>query len=214
MAKLSVFFKGKAIQTYVFETGVVHIGRDETNDITIDSLAVAKAHAAVILRDDSNSIRQLNDDFPLVINGSKVKECVLNNNDKISLGKHDILFNSAEASILPASVDNHIHKDIESLNSQIHSQLQNNSANLQIMNGSNIGKILPLKKAMTRLGHSGSGIVAISKRKDGYFISALEESDSILVNNQPIHDALLKLNNNDVIVVDNTSLQFFLDTHP
>ncbi|PPD17421.1 MAG: forkhead-associated protein, partial [Methylobacter sp.] len=43
---------------------------------------------------------------------------------------------------------------------------------------------------------------------------ALEESDSILVNNQPIHDALLKLNNNDVIVVDNTSLQFFLDTHP
>lgn len=213
MAKLSIFFKGKAIQTHVFESGVVHIGRDETNDITIDSLAVAKAHAAIILRDDGSTIKQLNDDFPLVINGSKVKECVLNNNDKISLGKHDILFNSAETNILPATVDNHIKKDVELLNLQINSQLNNNSANLQIMNGSNIGKILPLKKAMTRLGHSGSGIVAISKRKDGYFISALEESDSILVNNKPIQDASLKLKHNDVIVVDNTALQFFLETH-
>lgn len=64
---------------------------------------------------------------------------------------------------------------------------------------------------MTRLGHDGNGVIAIAKRKEGYFVSVLEHSGTITVNNEPLNDKSLKLNTNDVLVIDNTSLQFFLN---
>ena len=64
---------------------------------------------------------------------------------------------------------------------------------------------------MTRLGRSGSAVVVIAKRKDGFFISALENNGSITINNQPLNDKSLKLNHNDVIIIDSTTLQFFMN---
>jgi hypothetical protein len=206
MAKLTVFFKNKAIHSALFDGGIVHIGRDETNDLTIDSLAVAPAHAAIIIRDNESTIKQLNDEFPLIINGKKVEKCSLNDNDTISLGKHEIVFTTTE------SVANDlVEDDIKTLNQEIGNGLHIPAGNLQIMNGNNIGKVLQLKNSMTRLGHDGSGIVAISKRKDGYFVSVLENSGTITLNNEPLNDQFMKLKNNDVLVIDNTSLQFFMN---
>lgn len=211
MAKLTVFFKDKAIHSNLFENGVVHIGRDETNDLTIDSLAVAPAHAVIVIRDNDCSIKQLNDEFPLIINGEATKACNLNNNDMISMGKHAIIFSATETVETPTVFNDLIDQDVKSLNREIDGGLRSPSANLQVMNGANIGKILPLKNAMTRLGHAGNGVIAISKRKDGYFVSVLENSGTITLNNAPLNDSSLKLNTNDVLVVDNTSLQFFLN---
>ena len=211
MAKLTVYFKDKAIHSGLFENGIIRIGRDETNDLTIDSLAVAPAHAVIIIRADDCIIKQLNDEFPLIINGEKIKTCNLSNNDVISMGKHDIIFNTIESIESPAAFNNLIDEDVKSLNREINGELHSPSANLQVMNGNNIGKILPLKNAMTRLGHDGNGVIVISKRKDGYFVSILENRGTITVNNEPLNDKSLKLNMNDVLVVDNTSLQFFLN---
>ncbi|MGR9114259.1 MAG: FHA domain-containing protein [Gammaproteobacteria bacterium] len=206
MAKFTVFFKNKAIHSALFESGVVHIGRDETNDLTLNSLAVAPAHAAVVIKESGTLIKQLNDDFPLIVNGEKVKEYSLNNNDKITLGKHFIIYNTTEsvvASQKPSSLD------VDLLNREIGRDLQMPEANLQVMDGKHIGRILPMKKAMTRLGRNGGGVAVIARRKDGYFISALENNISLTVNNTPLGDKTLKLNDNDVIVIDNTTLQFF-----
>lgn len=208
MAKLTVFFKYKAIDTFLFDSGVVHIGRDDTNDISIDSLAVAPAHAVIILRDDVCKIKQLNENFPLIINGQKVKECELNHNDMITIGKHDIVYSTTESVAEPNSDENTIN--YQSLNLNMDSEAVIPSANLQVMNGNNIGKVLPLKKAMTRLGNSGSGVVVIAKRKDGYYASVLENIGTITLNNRPLDNNFLKLNNNDVLAINQVSLQFFL----
>lgn len=209
MAKLTVFFKDKAIYSSLFENGIAHIGRDETNDLTIDSLAVAPVHAVIIVRGDDCTIKQLNDEFPLIINGEKIKACNLNNNDTISMGKHDIIFNTTES--VEFSTASNSLDDVKSLNQEIDGDLNTLSGNLQIMSGNNIGKILQLKKPMMRFGHDGSGVIAISKRKDGYFVSVLDNNGKITVNNEPLNDKSLKLNTNDVLVIDNTSLQFFLN---
>lgn len=211
MAKLTVFFKDKVIQSTLYENGIVHIGRDETNDLIIDSLAVASAHAAIIIRDADCTIKQLNDEFPLIINGEKVKIGHLSNNDTISLGKHYIIFNTTESVAPLSTLHSSVDEDVKLFKQEISSEVSLPTASLQIINGDNIGKILPLKKAMTRLGHNGNGIISISKRKEGYFISVLENSGTITVNNEPLNDKLLKLNTNDVLVVDSTSLQFFLN---
>jgi Inner membrane component of T3SS, cytoplasmic domain len=211
MAKLTVFFKDKAIHSGLFKNGIVRIGRDETNDITIDSLAVAPAHAVIIIHNNGCTIKQLNDEFPLIINGERIKICNLNNNDAISMGKHDIIFNTTESVESPPAFNSQIEEEVKSLNQGVDGELPSSTANLQFMTGNNIGKILQLKESMTRLGRHGNGVIAISKRKEGYFVSVLENSGTMTVNNEPLDDKSLKLNTNDVLVIDNTSLQFFLN---
>lgn len=211
MAKLTVFFKDKAIRSSLFTHGVVHIGRDDTNDIVIDSLAVAPAHAAIVVRDEDFTIKQLNEEFPLIVNGLKVKTCSLNNNDVISLGKHDLIFNTAGPAEFSSAINAPADEDVESFNPEVYGEARQPIANLQFMSGNNIGKILPLKKSLTRLGHEGNGVIAISKRKEGYFVSILENSGTITVNSEPLNDKSLKLKTNDVLVINNTSLQFFLN---
>ena len=209
MAKLTVFFKYKAIDSFLFEKGIVHIGRDDTNDLRIDSLAVAPVHAAIAVRDDTTTIKQLNDSFPLIVNGQKVKEHDLSNNDMITIGKHDLVYSITESVVEVQPQESVYFDGGQSFNLNLEDE-HLPAASLQVLNGQNIGKVLSLKKAMTRLGNSGSGVIIISKRKDGYFASALENSDKITINNMPIENSYRKLNNNDVVVINDISLQFFL----
>lgn len=201
MAKFTVFFKDAPIQSELFDSGVIHIGRDNTNDIVIDSLAVAPAHAAAIIQPDEVIIKQLNEEFPLFVNGQKTKECKLRNNDKIAIGKHFIIFNVSEFSLEGSAKGTTETAPMQKSETQ--------EANLQIIGGQHIGRLIPLKKSMTRLGGSGKGVIIISKRKDGYFISALESHPSLKVNNQPLGDSTIKLHNNDRITIDNTPMQFY-----
>ncbi|MGZ5054946.1 MAG: FHA domain-containing protein [Methylobacter sp.] len=210
MPKLTVFFKDKVIHSGLFENGIVHIGRDETNDLIIDSMAIAPAHAVIVIRDDACIIKQLNDEFPLIVNGKKTKACNLSDNDTISIGKHDIVFNTVKF-VAPDTSNSLIDEGVKLLNLEIDNELHIPAANLQILNGSNIGKVLQLKNSLTRLGHDGNGVIAILKRKEGYFVSVLENTGTITINNQPLNDKPLKLNMNDVLVINNTSMQFFLN---
>lgn len=210
MIRLTVFFKYKMIHSKSFENGIVYIGRNETNDLAIDSLAVAPIHAAIVTRDDgSSTITQLNDNFPLIINDEKIKECNLINNDMITIGKHNIIYNNTDSSDLNQQLQRLNNKDIKPLDQKIGAEPSMPAASLQVMDGENIGKLFPLKKAMTQLGNKGSGVVVISKRKDGYFISVLENAGNITLNKVLLNDSIAKLNQNDVVVINNTSLQFF-----
>jgi hypothetical protein len=210
MAKFTVYFKDKVIKSHLFDSGVIHIGRDETNDLTIDNLAVAPAHAVVILKDDSCIMKQLNDDFPLIVNNEKSKESLLQNTDEIIIGKHRLIYNTTET-ILSANIVSSADKDIKSLNGKLEQSVILPDATLQVLDGPHIGRMMPLKKAMTRLGQSGTGVVVISKRKDGYFVSVLEGDSEITVNGKTLGDQTLLLNNNDIVVVDKVSMQFFIE---
>jgi hypothetical protein len=210
MAKFTVYFKDKVIQSHIFDPGIVRIGRDETNDLIIDNLTVAPAHAVVIIKEDSCVIKQLNDEFPLFINNEKSKETLLQNNDKISVGKHSVVYNTTE-SVTPVKNSNSASKDVASLNTKLEENIKIPDANLQVMDGQHIGRVLPLKKSMTRFGHNGADVGVISRRKDGYFISSLDGDPKITVNQTPLGDKTISLNNNDVVVIDSISMQFFFE---
>lgn len=209
MAKFTVYFKEKAIQTGVFESGVVHIGRDPSNDLMVDSLAIAPAHAVAVIKDGGCIIKQMNDKFPLLINNRQMKECNLQDNDVINIGKHYIVFSTANSMVSPGEIVR--TPEEPEFNEKMADSAKVAEANLQVMSGDYIGRIVPLKKAMTRLGHEGSGVVVIARRKDGYFVSALEEHEGLAVNNQALGGSIVKLHNHDVLVVDKTPLQFFLE---
>jgi len=212
MAKFTVYFKDKIIQSHLFDSGVVRIGRDETNDIVIESLGIAPAHAVIIIKENSYVIKQLNNEFPLFINNESNKESLLHNNDIISIAKHTIVFNSSET-VNPFDIknpDSSENKDLKSLNSKLEEK-NTLKGNLQVMTGPHIGRILNLKKPITRLGQNGSDVVIVTKRKNGFYISTLENNSNITVNQQSLVDRSILLNNNDVITINDLSMQFFLE---
>lgn len=215
MAKLTLYFKDKPIFSGIYDSGVIHIGRDDTNEIVVDSLAVAPAHAAVVIKNGNCMIKQLNEKFPLLINELAVKEWALQNNDVINVGKHYITFSVTESFLnnQAQSQDTTADKDpdVQALNHKLDQSARQQEANLQIMDGPHIGRILPLKKAMTRLGHEGAGVVVIARRKNGYFVSALQGHDGLAVNKQPLGENTVLLKHNDIIEVDKTPMQFFLE---
>lgn len=208
MAKFTVFFKIKPVNTYVFEAGVIYIGRDNTNTIAIDNLSIAPIHAIAVVRESDCLIKQINDNFPLIINDETHKEYCLTDNDKITLGKYDILYNlnsySSEQTLRTDFKDHFEQLD------QLQYNTETQEANLQIMDGKHIGRIIPIKKTTTRLGHNHGGLVIIIKKKDGYYISVLESNSKLTINQQPLNNQIVKLSHNDIIRIDNTSMQFFL----
>lgn len=214
MAKLTVLFKDKVIYSKLFGNGVVHIGRDESNDIVIDSLAVAPIHVAIQFRDNNAQIKQLSEAFPLIVNGEKVKIRTLHDNDEFAVGKHTIIYNSEEEAQHRTASNNKLmdtHTDVSLFNRELERDIPR-TATLQVTNGPNIGKILAIKNTMTRLGNSGTGVAVIAKRKEGYFVSVLENTGPISVNGEPLGDKTVKLESNDILVINNASLQFFLES--
>jgi hypothetical protein len=203
MPKFTLFFKDKPLQTYTFGMGVIYIGRDDTNNIVIDSLAVAPIHAVVNLRASDCLIKQVSSDFPLIINDQLCLEYHLNDNDRISIGKHTLLFGNV---ILQQSVA----ENVNNMTALLSTQEEFKEANLQVMDCKYIGRIIPIKKAVTRMGKSGEGVVVITKRKEGYFISALESHISLTVNKHTLNDQIIQLAHEDLIRIDNVSMQFFL----
>jgi len=213
MAKFTLYFRDKPIFSGIYDSGAVHIGRDDSNDLVVDSLAVAPAHAVVVFKDGRSIIKQLNEKFPLLINNQAVKEWSLENNDVINVGKHYIVYSVTESFLNTddsKSVTTFADPDVVALNQKLE-QIKQKEANLQVMDGPHIGRILPLKKAMTRLGHEGAGVVVIARRKDGYYVSALQGHDGLSVNKKPLGENTVLLQNNDILEVDKTPMQFFVE---
>jgi FHA domain len=209
MAKFSVYYKDKVIQASVFASGVIHIGRDESNDLILDSLAVAPVHAVAIIKEGVCVVKQMNEKYPLLINGAQMKECCLENNDVLNIGKHNILYTKPH--FLNYTKNTGRNRSFLGFAEEMADSDKLPDAHLQYMDGEHIGRILPLKNALTSLGHEEEGVVIIARRKLGYYISALEEHPDLAVNDQPLGERIVKLQNNDIIIVDNTPLQFFLD---
>jgi pSer/pThr/pTyr-binding forkhead associated (FHA) protein len=208
MAKFTVFFKDKVTQSQLFDSGIIRFGRDETNDLIIDNLAVAPAHAVVIIKEDSCNIKQLNDEFPLIVNNEKHKNMLLVNGDTITIGKHTVVYNETE--LIVSALEDNI--DVNNLNKNLEDNIKAPDANLQVLDGPHIGRVLPLKKSMTRIGQSSSGIAVISRRKDGYFISSLEGDPNIIINKEPLAEKTINLKTNDMVIIDDVAMQFFIDT--
>ena len=168
MAKFTVYFNKKAIHSQIFESTFIHIGRDKSNDLVIDNLAVAPIHAVVSTQENEFSIKQINTEYPIHINDEQIAQSApIQYSDEIMIGKHLIVMSQTEF-ITPPPTEEPLS------NTAIDAEQPTLRASLQILSGQKIGCLMPLKEAMTRLKNGESGAVSISRRKEGFFICSLE----------------------------------------
>jgi hypothetical protein len=207
MPKLTLSFKGHVIDVFRLEKGETCIGRNEDCDIWIDSLAMAPKQ--VLIRKSGENTYQLevmDENFPVLLNREPIEVIPLYHGNVIQVGKHtltyadDVMELGADLSGNQASVD---LEEADLTPSELPA-----SGMLQIMNGDNFGRIIPLNRNMTRIGHAGGDCTMISKRDDGYFLSFLEGPNPPVVNRISIGNGSHRLNSGDIIEVGGTKMQF------
>jgi pSer/pThr/pTyr-binding forkhead associated (FHA) protein len=93
MIKFSVFFNGEPVKVYELDEPVIFIGRLPENNIPISNMGVSRRHVK-IEQDQYNSytLTDLNSLNGTLVNGKKVKKVTLCHGDKITIGKHTIIY--------------------------------------------------------------------------------------------------------------------------
>lgn len=79
---------------------------------------------------------------------------------------------------------------------------------LQVLNGTSVGRELPLNKAMTTLGKAGLQVAVITKRANGFYVTHVEGKVFPVVNNHSIGAQAQLLQNHDVIEIAGVKMEF------
>jgi ABC transport system ATP-binding/permease protein len=149
--------------------GVLRIGRNDDNDIVLPDLRASDFHAEVRRVGDAYHVHELGGAIGLHVNGKKVKRAQLENGDRLSVGRHDFVFN-----------DGHMHEFVDrgpaslfadDLTVQVGTHTLLDDVTFAVQEGSLVGVIGPsgcgkstLIKAVTGLRPANQGKVSYDGR--------------------------------------------------
>jgi pSer/pThr/pTyr-binding forkhead associated (FHA) protein len=200
MSKLTITFKDIPLQSIELAQGEVGIGRDPTNLVHIDSLALADFHATVKFTAEGYVISKLQTDYPIFLNGRQISRELLSDGDHIIIGKHDLYF-VQEAAYRAAQPD---------AATEAKSLFRSFEGSFQVMTGKRIGMVIPLKLPVTQIGKGPNGLVVVAKSEQGYSILTKDDETLLTVNGAPLQrDQEALLQDGDVVRINSSLLQFF-----
>jgi pSer/pThr/pTyr-binding forkhead associated (FHA) protein len=212
MPKLTLSFKGRVMDVFHLESGITHIGRNADCTIVIDSLAIAPLHITLSAADDDYLLEARDEEYPVLVNHEKAEQVELHHGDVIQIGKHTLTY-AEDVMDLGTDLRSNPFAKEERQGSEENNQnegAQPTSGILQIVSGDNFGRIIPLKRHMTRIGYTGGDCAMITRREDGYFISLLEGPNPPSINHKSIGDMPQLLKDGDLVEVGDTQMQFHL----
>lgn len=94
MPEIIVKYDNKIIEKIVTEKPRISIGRTSDNDIVLDNRGVSRKHAMIECQSDDYMVLIDNDSLNgTFLNDRKITEENLNDKDRISIGKYDLIFN-------------------------------------------------------------------------------------------------------------------------
>lgn len=99
---LSLRFRGKEVDHWVFDRPAFKIGRTPDNDIVIDNLAVSRLHAVIEEEKGNYFVRDCDSLNGTVVNSQKIGRARLADGDEICIGKHTIILRRQGGQAVPA----------------------------------------------------------------------------------------------------------------
>lgn len=204
MSKLTLTFKGRELRTFPLKEGEMTIGSDPSCEIFIDSLAVNPKHATVFTNEGESVLMDRGTGGGTFINGKKIDEQDLQDNDAIRIGKHNLLFSMEDEKT--ASSKHSLYEAAITPNFQSPKK----QAWLQLLSGASIGKTVHIKKNLINIGTPGVQTAVIVYRDKGYFLTHLEGGKSPTVNDEPIGEKAWPLKDGDIIYIGNVKMQLSL----
>ena len=182
------------------------LGRKPDNHIVLTDLAVSGAHCVFELSGLMDVVvMDLGSTNGTYINGAMVRMHLLKDQDIVSIGKFKIQFFSANA--LTDECKTVAMPLYEGHSSAATGAMQ---ASLKLLTGTSAGLELPVSKAVSTFGQPGIALIAIAHRRQGYFVSCMEATQTPKLNGLDITDQPVLLADRDVIELAGSALEFLL----
>jgi pSer/pThr/pTyr-binding forkhead associated (FHA) protein len=94
---LQVVFRGQVVQSVPLDRPVLRIGRLRENEVVIDSLAVSRHHARLLVEGERVVLEDLGSGNGCVVNGLRVTRATLTPDDEVFIGKHQLVLRPPES---------------------------------------------------------------------------------------------------------------------
>lgn len=210
MPQLIASVEGVEIKHVHLQKDRTTLGRRPYNDIVFDNMLVSGEHCVFELQGIADVyIKDLGSTNGTYINGQMIKtRQALRDNDVISIGNFRIQFLAASMHEKPNPEKQTMAMSLDALG------LPGTSgallAGLKVLSGTSAGLEVPVVKAVMTFGQPGVAILAISHRRDGYYVAHMSGETMPTLNGKPIGAQAMALANHDVLNVAGTEMEFLL----
>lgn len=204
MPQLIVSVEGVEIRHVPLRKNRTTLGRRPENDIVFDNMIVSGQHCAFELEGVADVyVEDLHSTNGTYINGKMVKRQRLHDGDVIAIGNFRIQYSVASQAAAPMNVTTAFQALPEATPAA--------RARFQVVSGSSAGLEVPVVKAVTTFGKPGTAVIAVSHRRDGYYVACMEGESQPTLNGGPIGVEGQLLADNDVLELAGTRMLFRLD---
>jgi len=205
MPQLIASVEGVEIKHVYLQKDRTTLGRKPDNDIVFDNLVVSGHHCVFDLKGLADVyIEDLHSTNGTYVNGKMVVRQRLHDGEVISIGNFRIQYLSA--SERPSSFSETAAMKLDAGGQP--ARLPH--AIFRVLNGSSEGLEMPVVKAVTTFGKPGVSVVAVSHRRDGYYVAHLDGDAKPVLNGNPIGDVPVVLSDDDVLELAGTRMLFSL----
>ena len=211
MPQLIASIEGVEIKHVYLNQDRTTLGRKPHNDIVFDQLVVSGEHCVFELKGLADVyIEDRGSTNGTYINGHMIKSRQrLHDGDMIGIGHVVLQFLAASAPMPPA-----VQQDTTNVMSLDALGFPGTSgarqASLKVLSGSSAGLEVPVVKAVTTFGQPGVAVVAISHRRDGYYVAGMRGKTPPTLNGQAIGLEAIPLAHHDVLNLAGTEMEFLL----
>ncbi|MEO7391533.1 MAG: FHA domain-containing protein [Ramlibacter sp.] len=205
MPQLIASVEGVEIKHVYLQKDRTTLGRNPDNDLVFDNMVVSGRHCVFELKGLADVfIEDLHSTNGTYINGQMVKRQRLHDGEVVAIGNFRIQF--VAASERPSGFGETTAMKLDAQGEparQAH-------AIFQVLNGSSEGLEMPVMKAVTTFGKPGVSVVAVSHRRDGYYVAHLDGDARPKLNGDEIGAEAVLLSNHDVLELAGTRMLFLL----
>lgn len=204
MPQLIVSVEGVEIRHVPLRRDRTTLGRLPDNDIVLENMVVSGHHCVFEVEGLADVyVEDLHSTNGTCINGRMIKQRErLHDGDVLAIGNFRIQYQAAAAA--PSGFGSATVSWLQE------PQRTPRHATFQVVNGSSAGLEMPVVKAVTTYGKPGLSVVAVSHRRDGYYVTYVEGVSQPTLNGGPIGVEPIQLVNDDVLELAGTRMLFRL----
>jgi hypothetical protein len=204
MPQLIASVEGVEIKHVYLQKDRTTLGRSPDNDIVFDNMVVSGHHCRFDLQGLADVfIEDLHSTNGTYINGKMVKRQLLHDGEVISIGNFRIRYLATSKRPEFAETAAMRFEPLGTPGRTAH-------ALFRVLTGSSAGLEVPVVKAVSTFGKPGVSVVAVSHRRDGFYVAHLDGAAPSTLNGDPIGPDAIMLSNHDVVELAGTRMMFLL----
>jgi hypothetical protein len=228
MAKLVLSTGGTIVHQCFLEQARVTIGREHGNAIVVEDPVVSRAHAAITAVGNDYILEDLGSVNGTLVNGTPVQRRILQHGDVIALGAFHLRYVDSRASsdidlertmLIGALVPPAGSAPVDAMPADL-DEVHVPSARtprahfpkgyVTWVTGPRVGETRELDRVVATFGMPGEGVVVVTRRPRGFFVTHVEGRVHPRVNGQSIGTETCELREGDVFEAGPDRLQFHL----